>query len=83
MPMFHEMTDQELSTAARRCASPTYKPLADRIDKRSADVLALVNMLNEVAVIEPSPGAMVRARALLEQLEEDGTLKALKRAKMY
>ena len=81
MTAFADMTDQQLCDAARRCVSPTYRPLAERIEKRSAEVLALVNILNEVAVVQPSMGAVARARALLERLEDDGTMAALRRPK--
>lgn len=83
MPLFHEMTDQDLVTSARRCTQPTYHALADRIEQRSADTLALVNMLTEVAAhggVVATPCAQ-RARQLLERLEESGTMDKLKRIK--
>ena len=78
MPLFHEMTDQDLVASARRCQQPTYHALADRIEQRSADTLALVNMLVEVS-IDGSNAA--RVRQLLERLEESGTMDKLKRIK--
>lgn len=78
MPLFHEMTDQDLVASARRCQQSTYHALADRIEQRSADTLALVNMLVEVS-IDGSNAA--RVRQLLERLEESGTMDKLKRIK--
>ena len=80
MPLFHEMTDQDLVTSARRCTQPTYHALADRIEQRSADTLALVNALTDCA--QHCPGNVRhRANELLERLEESGTMDKLKRIK--
>lgn len=82
MPLFHEMTDQDLVTSARRCAQPTYHALADRIEQRSADTLALVNALTRLmADATAGVGGIRRAQAALERLEESGTMDKLKRIK--
>lgn len=87
MPLFHEMTDQDLVTSARRCTQPTYHALADRIEQRSADTLALANALTALACRAARNGHAVadpdeaRAWALLERLEESGTMDKLKRIK--
>ena len=84
MHLFHEMTDQDLVASARRCQQPTYHALADRIEQRGADTLALVNMLVEVSIDGTAGGnacTAVRVRQLLERLEESGTMDKLKRIK--
>lgn len=79
---FKDMTDQELVECARRTSvGSAYRAMADRIEQRSADCLALINALHEVSTMGAAvmlPPA-VRARQLLERLEESGTMAALKR----
>lgn len=86
MPLFHEMTDQDLVASARRCQQSTYHALADRIEQRSADTLALVNALTQLMVNAKGEDRFAVATRLictsaLERLEESGTMDKLKRIK--
>lgn len=82
MPLFHEMTDQDLVASARRCQQPTYHALADRIEQRSADTLALVNVVHSLLQKRDEMDKLInhlKAAQLLERLEESGTIDKLKR----
>lgn len=75
--MLHEMTDQEMVECARRTSPGSmYRTMAERIEQRSADCLALVNALTRLA---NGTDHYTAARAVLERLEESGTMAALKR----
>lgn len=80
MTTFATMTDAELVECARRTSpGSTYRALADRIEKRSGEVRQLVDALATVAHKQPTDAAIVRAVALLDRLEEAGTIAAIRK----
>jgi len=80
------MTDAEMVECARRTSPGSmYRTMAERIEQRSADCLALINTLTKVLNSYGSDeqkafGAAVVATRLLERLEESGTMAMLKKA---
>lgn len=77
------MTDAELVECARRTSpGSTYRALADRIEQRSNEVRTLVDALTALAHKQPSDAAIVRAVALLDRLEEAGTMAAVRKVKV-
>ncbi len=80
MTTFTTMTDVELVECARRTSpGSTYRALADRIEQRSGEVSALIDALATVAHKQPTDAAIVRAVALLDRLEEAGTVAAVRK----
>ena len=81
MPLLQDMTDAEMVACARRTSHGSmYRTMADRIEQRSADCLALINALTQLmADATAGVGSIPRAQAALERLEESGTMAALKR----
>ena len=78
--MFHEMTDADLVECARRTSpGSTYRALADRIEQRSNEVRQLIDALHATAHRAPADAAIVRAVALLDRLEEGGTMRMIRR----
>ena len=79
--MFHEMTDADLVECARRTSpGSTYRALADRIEQRSNEVRQLIDALHGCTHQSPTDAAIVRAVALLDRLEEGGTMAKVRRA---
>ena len=77
---FTDMTDAELVECARRTSpGSTYRALADRIEQRSIEVQRLIDALTGCAHQHPTDAAIVRAVDLLARLEEDGTMRMIKR----
>ena len=80
MTTFTTMTDAELVECARRTSpGSTYRALADRIEQRSNEVRQIIDALNGCAHQSPTDAAIVRAVALLDRLEEGGTMRMIRR----
>lgn len=80
MTTFTTMTDTELVECARRTSpGSTYRALADRIEQRSDEVRMLIDALAALAHKQPTDAAIVRAVALLDRLEEAGTVAAVRK----
>lgn len=84
MPLLQDMTDAEMVECARRTSHGSmYRTMADRIEQRSADCLALIKALTRCAADLgglQGASAVATARVLLERLEESGTMAMLKKA---
>lgn len=80
MPLLQDMTDAEMVECARRTSHGSmYRTMADRIEQRSADCLALINALHRYCK-EGGASPHDAACQLLERLEESGTMAMLKKA---